>query len=135
MQNSSRNYQMQWKEDKKVRISKSEKLSFEMVMERNYAIWWLNMFREWIPKNRNSNWKSTSASMILNPGNRHYIRGLDNILSLYTLKCLTKLENKMKCIRKVASIYWFICVAYSKVSIVIKTRGQHIQICFHICPE
>ena len=38
-----------------------------MVMERNYAIWWLNMFmfREWIPKSRDSNLKSTSPSRIM----------------------------------------------------------------------
>ena len=38
------------------RISESEKVSFQMVTERNYAIWWLNMFREWIPKSSDSNW-------------------------------------------------------------------------------
>ena len=27
-----------------------------MVTDRNYAIWWLNMFRELIPKSRDSNW-------------------------------------------------------------------------------
>jgi len=29
-----------------------------MVTERNYAVRWLNMFREWIPKSRDSNWKN-----------------------------------------------------------------------------
>ena len=38
--------------------------------ERYYAIWLLNMFREWIPKSRDNNWKSTSPSMCFNPGNR-----------------------------------------------------------------
>ena len=28
------------------------KVSFQMVTERNYAIWWLHMIREWIPKSR-----------------------------------------------------------------------------------
>jgi len=27
-------------------ISESEKMSFQMAKERNYALWWLNMFRE-----------------------------------------------------------------------------------------
>ena len=49
------------------RISESEKVSFQMVTERNYAIWWLNMFRGWIPKSRDSNWQSTSPSMSFNP--------------------------------------------------------------------
>jgi hypothetical protein len=47
------------------RISEYEKVSFQMVTERNYAIWWLNLFRGWIPKSRGSNWKNTSSSMWL----------------------------------------------------------------------
>ena len=34
------------------KISESEKVSFQMVTERNYAIWWLNIFRELIPKSK-----------------------------------------------------------------------------------
>jgi len=33
-------------------ISKSEKMSFQIVTERNYTVWWRNMFREWIPKRK-----------------------------------------------------------------------------------
>jgi len=36
---------IRWKENLG-RISESEKASFQMVTERNYAIFWLNMFRE-----------------------------------------------------------------------------------------
>ena len=50
------------------RISKSEKISFQMVTERSYAIWWLNMFRDWVTKSRNSNWKITSTSSVLTLG-------------------------------------------------------------------
>ena len=37
-------------------MSKSEKVSFQMVTERNSAIWWLNMFREWVSKSRDQTW-------------------------------------------------------------------------------
>ena len=50
------------------RISESERVSFQKVTERNYAIWWLSMFREWIPKSRDSNWNS--PSMGFNSGNK-----------------------------------------------------------------
>ena len=62
MQSSSA--MIRWKENFG-RVSESEKVSFQMVTERNYATWWLNMFREWISKSRGSNWKSTSPSMSL----------------------------------------------------------------------
>ena len=54
------------------RISRSEKVTFQMVTERNYryAVWWLHMFREWIPKSRERTWKSSSLSMSFNPGNK-----------------------------------------------------------------
>ena len=56
------------------RISKSEKVSFQMVTERNYTIWWRNMFREWIPKSRDNNWKGTSLSMNFSTGNRQQVK-------------------------------------------------------------
>ena len=40
-------------------LSKSKKVNFQMVTERNYAIWWLNM---WIPKSRDSNWRRKHES-------------------------------------------------------------------------
>jgi len=49
------------------RISKSENVSFKMVTERNYAFWWLTVFSVWIPKSRDSNWKSTSPRMSFKP--------------------------------------------------------------------
>ena len=49
-------------------ISKSEKESFQMLMEINYPIWWLNMFMEWIPKSMVSTWKIMSPSMSLTLG-------------------------------------------------------------------
>ena len=57
-----------------VRISESEKACFQMLTETKYAIWCRNMFREWIPKSRNSNWKGTSPSMSFNFGIRQQVK-------------------------------------------------------------
>ena len=45
------------------RISRSEKINFQMAMEWTYAIYWLNLFGESMPKIRDSNWKRTSSRM------------------------------------------------------------------------
>ena len=55
MQNSSANDRMEWNLRNLEMISKSEKVNFQIVTERNYAIWWLNMFKEGIPKSRDTN--------------------------------------------------------------------------------
>jgi len=39
-----------------------------MVIERNYAIWWLNMFTKWIPKTRDINWKAWLPARVLTLG-------------------------------------------------------------------
>jgi len=56
------------------RKGKSEKLSFQMGTERNDVIWWHNIFREWIPKSRDCNWKSTSVRMNINLGDRQQVK-------------------------------------------------------------
>jgi len=59
MQNSSTNDQMQWKPRWDKQVWKGE---FSVGDRKKFAIWWLNMFREWVPKSRDSNWKSESDS-------------------------------------------------------------------------
>jgi len=73
------------------RISESEKVSFKMVTERNYAIWWLNMFREWIPKSRDSNWNSTSPSMSFSPGNSQ----MNRVLWAWVIRKAWKIDMKI----------------------------------------
>ena len=78
------------------RIVKSEKVSFQMVTERHYAILWLNMFREWFPKSKYSNWKSTSPSMSFNPGEQTTSENRTNrALWAWVLKKAWKIDMKV----------------------------------------
>ena len=70
------------------RMSESEKVSFQMVTERNYAISWHNISTEWIPKSRDNNWKARVPVWVLTLGT--YL-----VLSYSDISKLTHSESGM----------------------------------------
>jgi len=98
MQNSSTNDRMQWKLRKLRRDKKSEKVSFQMVTERTYAIWWLNMFGEWIPKSRDSStWKGTSPrAWVLTLGTDNKKKQMKGSLWAWVMEKAWKIDMKVE---------------------------------------
>ena len=85
---------MQWKLRRNKEIWKGD--FFQMMTERHCAIWWRNMFREWIPKHGDSNWNSTSPSTSFNPGNRQRCENQKDVAFwAWVLEKVWKIDTKV----------------------------------------
>ena len=97
-----------------------------MVTERNYAIWWLNMFREWIPKSGDSDWKSTNPSMSFNPGNRQLvITRWTGIECSFTGVCVSV------CVCACVTIYVYVFNRWESPLLLASFHCQVHQLCSH----
>ena len=110
------------------RTIKSEKVIFEMVTERIYAIWWLNMFREWILKSKeNNNWKSTSPSMRLNPGNRQQVKTRWTELSGLSIEGATHAPAADTKSKAAVNVHFQVGLSWKKYFLIKKLNGNLIS--------
>ena len=103
------------------RISESIKVSFQMVTERNYAIWWFTCSESYFQRvGTDNNWKSTSPSMSFNSGNRQKVIARWTEFSGLVCVCACMRAWVCACVCKLDYIVHSSCLEHKKTLFSIK---------------